>query len=236
MGGQGRHGRPTDRGGTVQGWRREATHGGHPTRAEALRPLPGDGRTRPRKTPRGPAATPHVPRRAEGTARAARRPGTTGAEDEGGGAHAAPPTPPHTHTPNPRHALPAGKAGHGRAETKDKKAHRGVAGDTAAAAPGGGGGESPEGTRRGGPAKGRRARGGAPPSLQPSRHPAFLRATTARSAAEAASRGRPRTSRRLLPLFSSHPSRALSLSLVPRDQRAGTAPARPRRTGEDFAS
>lgn len=114
MGGQGRHGRPTDRGGTVQGWRREATHGGHPTRAEALRPLPGDGRTRPRKTPRGPAATPHVPRRAEGTARAARRPGTTGAEDEGGGAHAAPPTPPHTHThPTLDTPSPQGRRGTG---------------------------------------------------------------------------------------------------------------------------
>lgn len=31
VGGQGRHGRPTDRGGTVQGWRREAADGGHPT-------------------------------------------------------------------------------------------------------------------------------------------------------------------------------------------------------------
>lgn len=31
VGGQGRHGRPTDRGGTAQGWRREAADGRHPT-------------------------------------------------------------------------------------------------------------------------------------------------------------------------------------------------------------
>ncbi|XP_044092057.1 collagen alpha-1(I) chain-like, partial [Neovison vison] len=46
-------------------------------------PSPG-GPNHPRRAPRGPAAAPRIPRRAEGAVRA-RRPGRTSAEDEGGG-------------------------------------------------------------------------------------------------------------------------------------------------------
>ncbi|XP_044092154.1 collagen alpha-1(I) chain-like [Neovison vison] len=114
-------------------------------------PSPG-GPNHPRKAPRGPAAAPRIPRRAEGAVRA-RRPGRTSAEDEGGG------------------------GGGARAPLRDP----------------------PPPFRRRGRTAGLPLAPWAPPSP-----PWFLRA-----------------------LF---PPRA-HFSLVPRDQRAGTAPARPRRTG-----
>ena len=122
---------------------------------------------------------------------------------------------------DPPSAGEGGGAGGLRDQGQGRRA-KGRGGEDAAPAPGGEGGQgSPEGTRGG--------RRRAIPPLPPG--------DRRRSAAEVASRG----SHAPLGAPPSHCSSGpffprAHFSLVPRDQRAGTAPARPRRTGEAFAS
>ncbi|XP_044943981.1 collagen alpha-1(I) chain-like [Mustela putorius furo] len=166
--------------------------------------------------PRGPAAAPRVPRRAEGTVRA-RRPGRTGAEDEGGGGGARAP-------PQALDPPSAGKAGLGRAETRGDQGRRAKGarrGDGRGAKPPAG--KTGRGARRG-------HRGGAGKAL---RHPPPLPpGDPAPSCRRGRTAGLPtRPSGASYPLAPQGPfSPRAHSSLVPRDQRAGTAPARPRRT------